>query len=144
MSDNDSDSDYDSDSDHDKEQAILDQAEKIKLKRFNEEQAIVENKRDIIKRSWYDTVLNGWKNKLGKCDEKLENVDKTVNTYRKEYIASIASERQEIEKEIQSLGNYTGQCLHQGGRSSRWITDRYDSHGYQMTSCSMCGGDVKY
>lgn len=129
-------------SNSDIEQAILDQAEQIKLKRFNEKRIIEEKETNNIKKGWYDTIFNGLKNKMNQCDRKVENIDETVNKYKTEYIASIASERQGIEKEIQSLGDYKGQCLHLGGRKTTWITNRYDSHGYSIESCSLCGRTI--
>lgn len=125
-----------------KEQEILKEADEIKLRRYNAQKEIEEKKIDDLKKSWYATGLNALKDKLRKCDNNLENIDEEVKKFKIGKTESIICERERIEQEIKSLGAYKGQCLHLGAKKSTWITDRYDSHGYEITSCAVCGKSI--
>ena len=99
------------------EQAILDKAEQIKLRRAEQQRVKNEKKIDVLKKSWYDAALSGLRNKL----RQTENVDEAVNKFRAKYIAKIAVERHQVEEKLH------------GSQID------FDSHGYSIESCSLCG-----
>ncbi len=116
------------------DQEILNRAEEIKSKKIKEECEWNNLQCDNIKKTWYNETMSKLKQKLEYISTKTS--EEAIKKFEEEKLI----EQQKIEKEIQSLGEYKGQCLHLGGtRMSRWITDRYDSHGYQLTLCNMCG-----
>jgi hypothetical protein len=116
----------------------LQQANGIKLKLQKEEQDSNNAKCDKMKRSWYEETMSKLQDKLHKSVTSSLNFE--VENAKFENAKLL--ERQKIEKEMKSLGEYKGQCLHLGGKTSRWITNQYDSHGYKIESCSMCGATI--
>ncbi len=118
-----------------KEKEILVQADQIKLKKYLEETELKRIKADDVKKSWHDQAMARLRNKLAICSVKSLNIDELVKNF--EIAKNI--EKQKIEKEIETLGEYKGQCLHMGAKTSIWITSRHDSHGDEIVSCAMCG-----
>jgi lipopolysaccharide export LptBFGC system permease protein LptF len=118
------------------DQQILDKAKEIKQKQFDQERNLAQQKSDIIKKSWYTSTMNDLKAQLNAVSNKTLDLQEVTQKFELEK----SVEKQKLQKAIEELGKYEGQCLHLGGtRQSGWITDRYDSHGYTLTLCAQCG-----
>jgi hypothetical protein len=94
------------------ESDILEKADKIlkKKRRQKEEndQILFENK----KRKIYGEEMNKLLDKKQKLLNEIENVDKHLEEYKQVYLRGTRNAIFQVEKEIEKMGKYTGQCLH--------------------------------
>jgi hypothetical protein len=118
---------------------ILEAAKQIEKRRIQEQVDLAQQKANLTKKSWYTRTMGKLQDQLYSVSNKTLDLEQVAQKFELEK----AIEKQKLQKAIEELGEYKGQCLHLGGtRQSAWITDRYDSHGYQSTLCKMCGKEM--
>jgi hypothetical protein len=123
--------------DHVSDEEILQRAEQIKQRKIQEEIILSKLKADHREKLWYEKTMNKLQDELALCQAKTLNIEEITQKFELEK----SIEKQKIQEKIKAVQN--GKCLHlDGTMKSRWITDRYDSHGYQETLCVRCGATM--
>jgi Zn-dependent metalloprotease len=124
-------------SDSTADEEILQKAEQIKQRQIQEEITLSKLQADNREKIWYAKTMNKLQDELKLASATTLNIEELTQKFELEK----SIEKQKIQEKIKAVQN--GICLHlDGTKKSSWITDRYDSHGYQLTLCVRCGATM--
>lgn len=117
---------------------ILKKAEKVLEKKRKIDNENEKMEFDNKKRKMFDDELDKLIGKKQKYLDEIENVDKHIEKYKQMYLKATNNAVTQVDKEIEKLGKYVGQCLHKEKKMCRYPNfECYDGFE-EYYVCSLC------
>lgn len=117
---------------------ILKKANKILEKKRKIEEDNEKTEFDNKKRKMFDNELDKLMAKKQKYLDEIANVDEHVEKYKQMYLKATNGSIAQVNKEIEKMGKYVGQCLHKNKQMCRYPNfECYDGFE-EYYICSLC------